>query len=69
MGFAEVFAHKRGRGKIALRRASFELAKKSAAMNIFLCKNFLGMRDSIEYSDKEALAKLDAVLAEIKGVE
>ena len=55
--------------KIAVRRNQVKLSEKSAAMAIFLGKNYLGQRDSIEYSDKEALAKLDAVLAEIKGVE
>jgi len=47
-GFAEVFSKKRGRGKIALRRAQFELAKKSAAMAIFLGKNYLGQTDRQE---------------------
>ena len=55
--------------KMAVRRNQVKLSEKSAAMAIFLGKNYLGQRDSIEYSDKEALAKLDAVLAEIKGVE
>ena len=62
-GFAEVFAEKRGTGKIALRRAQFRLAEKSAAMAIFLGKNYLGQRDCVEYEDKESLAKLDAILA------
>lgn len=68
-GFSEVFSLKRGKGKVALRRAQFQLAERSAAMAIFLGKNYLDQRDSVEYNDKEALAKLDAVLAEIKGVE
>lgn len=46
--FADVFAEKRGNGKIALRRAQFELAKKSAAMAIFLGKNYLGQKDRQE---------------------
>lgn len=48
--------------KIQLRRSQFELAKKSAAMAIFLGKNYLGQRDSIEYEDKESLSKLDEIL-------
>lgn len=68
-GFAEVYKNFSARGKMSLRRAMFRLAEKNAGVAIFLAKNYLGMRDSIEYSDKEALAKLDAVLAEIKGVE
>ena len=60
--FSEVFAIKRGRGKIALRRAQFELAKKNAAMAIFLGKNLLGQKDAVEYEDKESIARLDAIL-------
>lgn len=47
-GFSEVFAEKRGLGKISLRRYQFELAKKSAAMAIFLGKNYLGQKDTHE---------------------
>ena len=68
-GFAETFAKKRGRGKIALRRMQWKLAEKNASMAIFLGKNYLGQRDSVDYSNEEALAKLDAVLAEIRGGE
>ena len=61
--FSEVYEEKRGNGKISLRRAQFRLAEKSAAMAIFLGKNYLGQRDCVEYEDKESLAKLDAILA------
>lgn len=61
-GFAEVFAKKRGVGKIGLRRTQFKLAEKSAAMAIFLGKNYLGQRDSFEVTDTSALEKLDAIL-------
>lgn len=64
--FAAVFAEKRGAGKIALRRAQFRLAEKSAAMAIFLGKNYLGQKDSVEYEDKESLARLDAILQGMK---
>ena len=43
--FADVYAEKRGRGKIALRRAQFELAKRNATMAIWLGKQYLGQRD------------------------
>lgn len=46
-GFSEIFALKRGHGKIALRRMQFKLAEKSAAMAIFLGKNYLGQTDKI----------------------
>lgn len=44
-GFSEIFREKRGTGKISLRRMQFQLAKKSAAMAIFLGKNWLGQTD------------------------
>ena len=43
--FAEVFKSKREAGKISLRRTQWKLAEKSAAMAIFLGKNFLGQTD------------------------
>ena len=46
-GFAEVFAKKRGKGKISLRRWQMQCAEKgNAAMLIFLGKNYLGQKDS-----------------------
>ena len=44
--FKEVFAEKRGRGKISLRRLQWQHAEKSPAMAIFLGKNYLGQSDS-----------------------
>lgn len=46
--FSEVYAKKREKGKISLRRAQFRLAEKSATMAIFLGKNYLGQKDSFE---------------------
>lgn len=43
--FSEVFREKREMGKISLRRNQWKLAEKSAAMAIFLGKNFLGQSD------------------------
>ena len=60
--FVDIFAIKREKGKISLRRSQFQLAEKSAAMAIFLGKNYLGQRDSIEYEDKDAINKLDQIL-------
>ena len=48
--------------KIKLRKNQFKLSEKSAAMAIFLGKNYLGQRDSIEYEDKDAINKLDQIL-------
>lgn len=65
--FAEIAPIKREYGKIGLRRAAYALAQKNAAVCIFLCKNWLGMKDSVEYEDKESLARLDAILDGMKG--
>lgn len=44
-GFSDVFRQKRGKGKIALRRAQFRLAEKNANMAIWLGKQFLAQSD------------------------
>lgn len=49
MSFSEIFAIKRGTGKISLRRTQMKLAEKSAAMAIFLGKQYLGQKDSYDY--------------------
>ena len=43
--FAVIYNKRRGRGLISLRRAQFKLAEKSAAMAIFLGKQYLGQTD------------------------
>lgn len=57
-GFSEVFAQKRGAGKISLRRSQWRLAEKNATMAIFLGKQFLGQRDNMDITvgDSAALA-------------
>ena len=44
-GFSEVFAQKRGAGKISLRRSQWRLAEKNANMAIWLGKQYLGQKD------------------------
>lgn len=48
IGFSEVFKQKRGKGKISLRRAQFELAKKNATMAIWLGKQYLDQKEPEE---------------------
>lgn len=43
--FAEIYKEKSVGGKISLRRMQFNLAKTSAAMAIWLGKQYLGQRD------------------------
>ena len=66
LSFSQVFSKKRNVGKISLRRAGFDLAKRNAAVHIFYAKNFLGMSDNIEIVDATALEKIDKVL---EGIE
>lgn len=47
-GFSEVFKQKRGIGKVSLRRSQWRLAEKSAAMAIWLGKQYLGQKDQPE---------------------
>lgn len=50
--FSEVFKQKRGKGKISLRRSQWRLSEKSAAMAIFLGKQYLGQSDNATMSLK-----------------
>jgi len=53
--------------KIQLRRNQFELSKKSAAMAIFLGKNYLGQKDVIQQIGDDASAEiLNDIANEIK---
>ena len=45
--FADVYAQKRSNGKSSLRRMQWRLAEKSAAMAIWLGKQYLGQRDEV----------------------
>lgn len=44
-GFADTYKKYSATGKTSLRRAQFKLAEKSAAMAIWLGKQYLGQRD------------------------
>lgn len=67
MNFSDAHKIYSAHGKLSLRRYQFKLAQKSAAMAIFLGKNYLGQRDMVEYHDDAALEKLDAILSETKN--
>lgn len=45
MTYSELYALKRGKGKISLRRAQFRLAETNATMAIWLGKQYLGQTD------------------------
>lgn len=65
--FSDVYRKKKVGGKISLRRSQIRLAEKSAAMAIFLGKNYLGQKDDYTDTNEDMLSKLDEVLAHIKG--
>ena len=48
MNFSDIFSIKRDKGRISLRRSQFHLAEKSAAMAIFLGKQYLGQKDEVK---------------------
>ena len=48
MNFADVYKKYSAEGRMSLRRKQFELAETSAAMAIFLGKNYLGQTDRVE---------------------
>ena len=66
--FSEVFKQKRAMGKMSLRRAGFNLAKKSAPVHIFYAKNYLGMTDHVEVVDNTPIERLDAILGGLRDI-
>ena len=46
--FSVIFAQKRGKGKISLRRSQFRQEKKNANMAIWLGKQYLDQKDKVE---------------------
>ena len=65
--FAEAYEEHSAAGKISLRRLQFKLAEKSAAMAIFLGKQYLGQRDQqdiqISASDDDTVKAMDEYFA------
>ena len=67
-GFSAIYAKKREKGKISLRRAQFQLAQKSAAMAIFLGRNYLGQKDNpVEIA--ATVSKVDEMTREIFRIQ
>ena len=68
-GFSEIFDKKRGIGRVSLRRAQFRMAEKNTAMAIFLGKNYLGQRDTVEAEfNPESLKKARELLEGVESV-
>jgi len=64
--FAETYKKHSAKGKMSLRRTQFKLAEKSAAMAIFLGKNYLGQKDTIIETDEQTLQAVGEALVKIK---
>lgn len=66
VSFSKIFAIKRGKGKVSLRRHQWQLSEKSTAMAIFLGKQYLGQSDNIpDPADEEMLSNIDKVVVSI----
>lgn len=65
--FSEVFAQKRGSGKISLRRNQFQLAEKNASMAIWLGKQYLEQREPDAKTDSKPAQARNNLLEVIMG--
>ena len=64
--FSDIYKKKAEYGKISLRRTQLKLAEKSAAMAIFLGKQYLGQRDVIEQTHDVKNGILDDLVGALK---
>lgn len=62
--FAEVFAQKRGLGRISLRRSQFRLAETNPTMAIWLGKQWLGQTDkqevAVSVNDDDTIKEMES---------
>lgn len=65
--FAEAFKKHSAAGKISLRRMQFKLAEKSAAMGIWLGKQYLDQKDIPDLGDEESLKRAREILGGIES--
>lgn len=68
-GFSDTFKEKRGKGKISLRRAQFQLAQKNANMAIWLGKQYLGQTDKIEQTKRFDTSQFEQIVKAAGGFE
>ena len=66
--FSTIYAQKKEGGKISLRRKQHQLAEKSAAVAIFLGKNYLGQSDKQEIV-QETTHKVEGIEAFIERLD
>lgn len=69
-GFADAFKKYSAVGKMSLRRIQFKLAEKSAAMAIWLGKQYLGQRDEdVRAAAESSNGVLEAIMNLQHGTE
>lgn len=66
MTFSDIYKKKSVVGLISLRRNQWKLSEKNASMAIFLGKQYLGQKDTIEQVDNTQLEKVEELLTKIK---
>lgn len=65
--FMELFNKGRDSGKMSIRRMQFKIAEKgNASMAIWLGKQYLGQRDTVEVSNTDELNKVKELLGKIE---
>lgn len=69
MTFSAVYKRKKSKGKVSLRRAQHRLAEKNATMAIWLGKQELGQRDTVEYSGETPTININVAPATAEDVE
>ena len=65
--FSAVFSKKREAGKISLRRSQWRLAEKSAAMAIWLGKQYLGQRDNVIIENQGQASAIEQIAKALIG--
>lgn len=66
--FSEAYKKHSASGKISLRRAQFRLAERSAAMAIWLGKQYLDQKDYVEVTDPDAFKHAREILEGVESV-
>lgn len=68
MTFSEAYKKHSAGGKISLRRMQFKLAEKSAAMAIWLGKQYLDQKENPDVDDPDALKRAREILGSVESV-
>lgn len=64
--FSDIYKKHSANGKISLRRSQMKLAETNATMAIFLGKQILGQRDTVETTDIKQEKRFNELISAIK---